>query len=970
MSRYEDSDRYDFSRLLDWKKAQVQQGDASGLQPDETYTLNWVIPYGSQEQARNWIYANRQGFQGPEIPFMQLDGFWRTLQVRYQVVDPKNSNAGVNIQHIIAKGYYTSIDWDTARILSEDSSASNDSSAGIPNSESAQEQKFLQVRFPFIAPESVSSIVGSVSVPSPVTIRGNTYTGLNKILEAARLEEDGSYSVLVTLADPQYTLESYSDAGGTNQQDIVYLWDVPKDLAQTLIDNWKSTNPVSASASADYNDSQKLVNIVLRKNSLVKPNLTLAGINVACDTTQNFHFAWGYQKEDIQAFIDAHNTPTGTGTRQVQVQTRSDGLYDITIIETVVSADDPPHFDITLGVGDKITNTQKYGWNISKSQLSSIKSAYESKIAGETKSFRVTRQDDCTFDYEGSIVKQLKQEAEVVISGSGITTKSKTIRGTTDTSTGYSSSPRARHSVNIRKEDDGTNTINVNETTVLYNPKSGAITGNGITTSVKAAANANSVLTTFTADKRNRVSLSIQPNDDGTVNFTESKQTVAEVTAQESVITGSEGIEVKSKAAKNLDAPPSNLYQSGKRKRHNISLSANDDGTWDAVATEQTFKEVNGDTIDIPAESGYGVRSKAKIYKNTNNLSPGFEGGPRKRHSIFANANDDGTIDYTVTQTELPKILPKNTSYTSEDCTTTNVRVFENLDEIPSEEAEDWTPDIGRQIIPDVRINQDGTYSGSIRKIQTQKVFIDDYVAGTKLNKQSVTTYINDREFEVSDVDPEDGETITFRGTPNDDGTISWQKVVETASESEMSLEGGIEESGFKLEVKYETFKNQPVENIENESSVGKEVSYQNVQILDNNLCNYVKVTQTLTLTNTTQTVMSEKITQRRDQAISTKIGRRVTQSSLASTVTVPTVTFIGRKQKRVVTRSISRTYSIERPDANASTNERVRAGSVKFGAFTVHFLDKETIDIGDWLADGGEYAGGLYKTVIDLTTT
>jgi len=150
--------------------------------------------------------------------------------------------------------------------------------------------------------------------------------------------------------------------------------------------------------------------------------------------------------------------------------------------------------------------------------------------------------------------------------------------------------------------------------------------------------------------------------------------------------------------------------------------------------------------------------------------------------------------------------------------------------------------------------------------------------------------------------------------------------------------------------------------------SDGEEITYQNVQLHDNNLCSYTKVTQKMSLNaSSSRTVLSEKITQKRDQAISTKVIQRIESSGFASTTTVPAVVFIGRKQKREVTRQITRSFSLQAQSASASANQRVRGGTIRMGSINVHYLDTESITIGEWVADGGEFPGGLYKETFDI---
>lgn len=1147
MSRYEADDRFDFSKLLDWKKAQVVQGDASGLQPDETYVLQWTVPFGAQEQAREWIYANRQGFQGPEIPFMQLEGFWRTVQVRYQVIEPKVSNAGVNILQTIAKGYYTALDWDAARILQGERAASNTSGAGVPNSGSAAIDATIQVRFPFIAPEAVAGVLSVSSVPSPLVIRDNNLGTLKRIVTSARLEEDGSYSVIATLADPQYTLASYTDFGGVNQQDVYYLWDVPKDFAQGIIDSWKSENPVGSSASADYNDQQKLVNIVLRRNAFVKPNLTLAGINVACDTTQNFHFAWGYEKADIDAFIQSHNGPTGTGSRQVQVQTRSDGLYDITVIETTVTALPPPHFIIALAVGDKITTTQKYGWNISIAQLNAIKADYEKKDIGHTKQFRVTRKDNCTFDYEGVVVAQTEQTVEVKLEGTGVQTRSKQVRGTSQTTAPYSAGKRKRHRLEVRKEDDGTNTITATEEeivagtltklssggsgvsseagafsnldslptipqsnkrirvqpdirvnedgtytggysqttvqavnkaevgggtgvidtasaysnldspptptqsakrkrvrhriqanddgtfsggeettevqavpqtevavggngvfvesatyanqdsppsapasaarvrvqsevranddgtfsggytkqTVQIGEGSGSITGNGITLNVRAKSNADSVDTEYSADKRERVSLSISPNDDGTVNFVESKQTLVQVSVEEVSVSG-DGIETTSKAGKNLDSPPSNPFTAAKRTRHNLNLSANDDGTWDFSGTEQKV-------VETPQSTMVGSDSQSKKVYYAENIDPNGEisiPGILTGQSI--SVKDDGTIGYVAIAKNTDAPVKMENTYESKGVSTKYVaQIGGKVDDVPAASSSNEGVENEVQLRPD----EDGS-GGYVHVERTWNVLGPiETQGGTKLQNLTNKELENAKEANLSAwtspvSDRGKSRRVDLRVDPVS-GKIRASIVEGEAKESSEY----VDKENDGLTVRTISKKRNAQQTYDIGTSQGRSIS----QINDDETLDVIK--ETLELDSSLSSVQMQYYRKRREYADrleeSTRSGtasRWKTNSDGDNLQLKRELVWTYQRTKSIyrdITEEVKVSYSLTRPSATISSpsDEGEYESSVTMVKAGLWMLTEKTIDVTDWTV-GTTGLWGIIGNATEVKTT
>lgn len=481
----ERDERFDVEQILSWEKAVRSKGNQAPFEPDADITLTWEIPYGAFEECRRWVYENRQIVTENETSFDLMDGIWRLKQF---VLAPDKTDDGDNyaavVSAIYSKGYYTTIDWDSARFVELNRSAGNSSTAGVTHGSSHNPQKFCIIRFPFCSPDNIEEMVFSLSATSYTgkVIRDQVLEGeWSNVSASTKLEEDGTHSIYVTLARPQYVLTAYQDLGGVNEDDVVYLWSVPKDLAQGIITAWGVAHPVGASASADYSDERKLVNITLRKKAMEKPNLSLTSIKVSCDTTQNIHFAWGYEEGDISAFIGNHNSELSIGSRQVSVQNRSDGLFDITIVETIPGASSTlPHFLITVPSGSYITNALEYGWNLSITQLVSIKTRLETKVLGKVVTFDVTRQDDCSFDYRASSVVEDEHSSSIASSGNGINFEQKWFKSAlVTTGHGLTSGPRKRLSGRARRSDNGLIDYEIEQQTLVEIPQKTLVGSHG-----------------------------------------------------------------------------------------------------------------------------------------------------------------------------------------------------------------------------------------------------------------------------------------------------------------------------------------------------------------------------------------------------------------------------------------------------------------------------------------------------------
>jgi len=465
--------RFDAENILALDKCRLGATEGSGFTDDDVSALTWEVPYGSVEECKTWLRANRLYYtDGFSTDFRKHEGPWRVVKITSVPVTPKGSDrvSHVNLTVVYAKGYYTEIDWAVSRLVGQ--KQSNVASGKDTN---------LMVVFPFCDPDSASAMLASLNANTYTDpeVDGVTYTGtFNHVFSATKTEQDGSVTITIFLADDTYSITTFSDLGGVNEADIIYVWRVAKQNAPSIISGWKTSYPLGSSATASYGEDQTLVDLVLRKRNNIKPNLSIRGINFHCDTVVSMHFAWGYAKGDIQAFIDDHNSSDNMAgmTRRVNVDTRGDGFYDITIIEEKIEFDEEKHlFDIATfsGVNDSldgasVTFRQAYGWNVPLSEFEHIKELYESPLVNQRSEFRVTRKDNCLFDFIALIEEREEQGFDLEIKqedtedpeneeGIGIRVEGKnyaeTLPGTEEAP--LTSGRRERKSLDVEKNDFG-----------------------------------------------------------------------------------------------------------------------------------------------------------------------------------------------------------------------------------------------------------------------------------------------------------------------------------------------------------------------------------------------------------------------------------------------------------------------------------------------------------------------------------
>ena len=407
--------RFDCADILDFSKAdtKIEKNEHLGLENDELVVLSWEINYGAVNECIDWLYQNRITASDFDTPFRHFDEVYRTVSITAEPT--RNSNSAI-LRHTMAKGWYTSIpsdytQWVQARIFSSEQAAGNSvSAAGIG---SASNESWFTIEFPYCDPDRIDAMVASLPygiLATPITVRNQTIgAGMSVIAVTHEVAEDKSRTIKMIIARPEYVLKAFSDLFSDRETENFYVWNVPKALAQDAIDAWKASAGNGASATASYNESQKLVDIILsRRVPDNPPNLSTGEINKTCDSTVQYHFAWGYTKAQIGTFIQNHNgTPTGASygmagvTRSISVNARGDGFYDATIVEEIVTYDESKHkISEKIFIGENGSYQYAYyGWNVPKSQLTEMQALAADKTAGQNKQFQITRLDNCLFNY-------------------------------------------------------------------------------------------------------------------------------------------------------------------------------------------------------------------------------------------------------------------------------------------------------------------------------------------------------------------------------------------------------------------------------------------------------------------------------------------------------------------------------------------------------------------------------------------
>lgn len=369
----------------------------SEIQPDYAHQLvAYLEEYASAKNNSKRQYVDNPIIEGEEKP-----GRWRQARV---LVSMEGDVARV-IQ-ILRKGWRTTllsngaIDFSESRIIRTRELEGNSSEkAGISNTASANEEKYILVRFPNISPSNINGIMaelrGITTISNP-SIKGSIFTGeYRKLYAVSDIEQsDGSMTVDLLIAQPQFTINAYRDWGGVFGGEITYLWNVPKELGQQIITDFRASG-AGKGATAGYNSEQGTLDIVLTSKR-TDPK-SLQGVITAsnCSSSAQSDYFFDVENPNDAAYeIGGASYPSASGvTYRKDVRSNNDGTYDVVI--TTINVVDRAYEDKIIENTRFDLTTRDYNYGLtSEAGLESLSSF----VAGQIQSRSYRHNEDCTID--------------------------------------------------------------------------------------------------------------------------------------------------------------------------------------------------------------------------------------------------------------------------------------------------------------------------------------------------------------------------------------------------------------------------------------------------------------------------------------------------------------------------------------------------------------------------------------------
>jgi len=422
------------TKLLANNKAQFVSYESRNRIFNDELTRIWPVERDDLLDAAITYLKTIDSVTTPNVgPHEAVPGLWRVVDVRKASYANTTQFGGASgVIQVLRRGYSQTLDWTEARIINYKESEGNTSSAlGQADTASDNPDKFMLVEFvnldPATAPGLLTSALGATTYANFV-VRGVTYTETYHKIAATVLESefpgDGSVRIQVLLAQPQYTLEAFRDYvalynGQRRSSQVFYLWGVPKDLAQPILDTFEGSG---RTATADYSIDGSLVNLTL-VDSLFHPVYGMysdaLGNGGACSYTDTTQFYWGIYDPtasvyDPSSFSDFQN-PGITYDRTIRFD-KETGYFDIVITRRTT---------LTRRYNPYVSRLTSQFYDTTYTELGVTDNVYfdlpADDVQGQVYTQNVSPNPDCSKDVQTEwTISEPQQWYDAVVSDSGV----------------------------------------------------------------------------------------------------------------------------------------------------------------------------------------------------------------------------------------------------------------------------------------------------------------------------------------------------------------------------------------------------------------------------------------------------------------------------------------------------------------------------------------------------------------------
>ena len=306
----------------------------------------------------------------------------------------------IKLVQVLRKGYAFEISWDEARL--------------VEGRDLLESEHYRTIRWVNIAREKVHSLAAALNdstYPDPV-VGGETLTGTwHNIYVVPSIADDGSGIITMLLAEPEFTLTAYQAHLSPRSVGITYLWQVPKDLAQDVLDTYKA---FGRSASASYPNAAGLVDIVIYG----KDEEYTSKLNVItswnCSHKEYTDYYWGLTEDDADSIV-LTKPPVGW-TYEARKSMGGDGYFDVIIVKRNTLPRSYTYVAVSEAGDSTVEMCEQIG--VDSDDVEEV-----AEIVGAVVSQQRRHNDDCTVNANTNKDTGKAQESKIiVVSPAGTTT--------------------------------------------------------------------------------------------------------------------------------------------------------------------------------------------------------------------------------------------------------------------------------------------------------------------------------------------------------------------------------------------------------------------------------------------------------------------------------------------------------------------------------------------------------------------
>jgi len=219
---------------------EVQIGWTLGTTDDYSQIESVLQEYtwATNDNPQRWV-------QDPIIAGSPLAGLWRQAYVTR--IERRDSNGQPEFLVVLTLrlGWAEAIDWTEAILVNKkDADGNGESVPGVDDASSYNDASAVIVRFPNISPYKINEVLAELSdseFTSP-TVQSQQLTGVwHKAFAAGSKADDGSGIIDFILSRERFTVSLYRAYGTKVATESYRIYDVTRDIAQTIVDDWKAT---------------------------------------------------------------------------------------------------------------------------------------------------------------------------------------------------------------------------------------------------------------------------------------------------------------------------------------------------------------------------------------------------------------------------------------------------------------------------------------------------------------------------------------------------------------------------------------------------------------------------------------------------------------------------------------------------------------------------------------------------------